>query len=425
MRSYLFTYELSSERLEEKMDPDRVYWTKRDYFTDVTDHREAIPPEGIALIFSSIRDEPAIHALAAFTRKHRIATDRTLFKVWGIEKITPVPIASAINKTKASLRPYATAAFARNTEIPPATATALLRALMEESGELASAHRHISSLIGHRRAFDGPDLSIRAQEKDAVTLSLDIFGMGRGPLMPASTNLNTEAPFLSGVETYSANEDAMIWHDTQFFEGVQSTPGSVLGSAIFELPDGRKLTVFNANRGPIERALGVDLVYYNHTRNSYLMLQYKRMIREARDWRYRGDAQFYEEVRRMQRHNMDSPSGIKDGYRLNPLPFYFKFIRTIDYSPGSLNLLPGLYVPLEHLTEMISSPEFTTTRGNLVIDHESTPRLEAKLFTGLAQDGLIGSRGTTTEQISRICNASLSGDRSVILSVEESSQGDR
>jgi hypothetical protein len=43
----------------------------------------------------------------------------------------------------------------------------------------------------------------------------------------------------------------------------------------------RKLTVINVNRSGVEHALGVDLVYYNHEFDSYVLVQYKRMKSRA------------------------------------------------------------------------------------------------------------------------------------------------
>ncbi|MEV8294127.1 hypothetical protein [Streptomyces rochei] len=419
MQTRLFTYQLSREQFEKYRDPDNSYKRQGEYFSDVTDPGEKVPAKGVALIHAHEDGGDFIYALAAFTRTGRVATERSRFRIWEIHEIYPIPVRRVVDRLEARVKPYAITAFQSNREIPPATSRDFLSALMRLSGDTVNAYRRISRLVGHHISIDRPNLSIKAQEKDAVSLSLDIFGMERAILMPADQAVDTTAPFLAGVDGYRANEDAMIGHDIRFFEGVQSVPGAVLGSAVFEL-EGRKLTVFNANRGPIEATLGVDLVYYNHERQSFVMLQYKRMLREGGRWRYRGDVQFRKEVRRMQKYNVDSAVRSDGDYRLNPLPFYFKFIRTCDYNPGSLNLLAGLYVPLEHLTDMMSSDQFTTTAGNLALDHDETPHLKSALFTGLTRDGLIGSRGTTTDTINQLCTSSLNRGRAVVLSVEES-----
>ena len=40
-----------------------------------------------------------------------------------------------------------------------------------------------------------------------------------------------------------------------------------------------RLTIINCNRQKVEETPGVDLVYYNHTFKSFVMVQYKRMKR--------------------------------------------------------------------------------------------------------------------------------------------------
>lgn len=37
--------------------------------------------------------------------------------------------------------------------------------------------------------------------------------------------------------------------------------------------------VMNANRTPVERTLGVDLVYWNEQERAFVLVQYKKMVR--------------------------------------------------------------------------------------------------------------------------------------------------
>src|SRR5215207_6209297 len=69
-----------------------------------------------------------------------------------------------------------------------------------------------------------------------------------------------------------------------------------VGIAEFQERD-RRLTVINVNRAGVEHALGVDLVYYNHEFESYVIVQYKRMTSRADSsgYKFRPDKQLRKE----------------------------------------------------------------------------------------------------------------------------------
>ncbi len=61
----------------------------------------------------------------------------------------------------------------------------------------------------------------------------------------------------------------------------------------------------NANRTPVEHTLGVDVVYFNEARGSFVLVQYKKMREEGSDGRkalsYRPDDSLDDELERMRR----------------------------------------------------------------------------------------------------------------------------
>jgi hypothetical protein len=75
-------------------------------------------------------------------------------------------------------------------------------------------------------------------------------------------------------------EDPMVISDSQILPGFNAIRTTPSNSVVFE-NDRRKLTVLITNRQPLEEQLGVDLIYYNETFRSFLMIQYKAMEQEA------------------------------------------------------------------------------------------------------------------------------------------------
>jgi hypothetical protein len=140
-------------------------------------------------------------------------------------------------------------------------------------------------------------------ERDAVGLALDLAGLRDERVEVLSAwDGSTAEPFLTRIEQFRVYEDAAIHHDSRVFGGWKALEPAVVGMTRFERR-GRRVTVINVNRTSIERTLGVDLIYYTTTFNSYVLVQYKRMQHADGDaderWHFRPDNQFDEELVRM------------------------------------------------------------------------------------------------------------------------------
>ena len=61
------------------------------------------------------------------------------------------------------------------------------------------------------------------------------------------------------------------------------------------------LTILNCNRQPLEQTLGVDLIYYSHRFDSFVLVQYKRMSEGTQGAEYRpgNDPSHEKELERM------------------------------------------------------------------------------------------------------------------------------
>ena len=62
-----------------------------------------------------------------------------------------------------------------------------------------------------------------------------------------------------------------------------------------------QITILNCNRQPLEQALGMDLIYYSHRFQAFVLVQYKRMVDEGGSPGYRpySDANHAKELARM------------------------------------------------------------------------------------------------------------------------------
>ena len=189
-------------------------------------------------------------------------------------------------------------------------------------------------------------------------------------------------------------------------------------------PDGT-ITVMNTNKSDLESVLGCDLIYYNSTRNSALLVQYKRMSLEGSGlWVYRGDAQLVKEMERMREVASDPcPTSVAQ-YRLHSGPQYLKVVRPTDFDGQSAELMDGMYIPLSLVDLMLESHSDTTRGGNLRIAREDgqypTQRhINNTMFTNLFRDGWIGSFGTASDELRSTIEHHFDADELVTIAIDD------
>lgn len=213
----------------------------------------------------------------------------------------------------------------------------------------------------------------RAMQQDAVNLALKTFGAVDGAttiVLPGGD---------SALAAVRLQEDAVIEHDARSISDWRLTKSYVTGRAYFERRDER-LEVITANKRPLEQLFGVDLIYFNRTQNSLVMVQYKMMepqkrkrrrvaigsysydLTDEREWLVPIDMQFRDELSRMAAFDRDlSPEG---PYRLNSGAFFIKLVKRHASTNAS-----GILLSLGHLDQLISDGSLRGSRGGLQISY--------------------------------------------------------
>ena len=258
-------------------------------------------------------------------------------------------------------------------------------------------------------------------ERDAVGLALDLAGLRDERVEVLSAwDGSTAEPFLRGIEQFRVPEDAAIHHDSRVFGGWNALEPTVVGMTRFERR-GRRVTVINVNRTPIERTLGVDLIYYTSTFDSYVLVQYKRMQHADEDaderWHFRPDNQFDEEIVRMRTLIEAQAEDITPNeFRLDERCCYLKLCRSITQQPFSRDLISGIYIPLAYWDCLVTAGALRGPRGGTLLTYENVVRyLTTGTFVSLVKSAWVGSRGVTTDQISEVIRQGLAVRRSLVL----------
>jgi hypothetical protein len=300
--------------------------------------------------------------------------------------------------------------------------------------------------LSHQR-FDSIGYETIKQEKEATLLALKLFGANYDDIISYwVADSKVPVPYLSGVNKGNkVYEDNALQHD--ILRSAQQLVPSALQTALqssttglfrIQKHNGDTLSMINVNRTPLEKTTGADLVYYDNTYRSHVMVQYKMMTteelkrengkkkkrtekKEDRVYYYSPNTQFYCQIERMRSllatvsGRQTGPTGTND-YRLDSNWFYFKLCEPYEFKPVSPDLADGIYIPLEYMELLLTSPQVQGERGGIKITYENVGRhFPNSFFMKLVEEGLIGSYPETSERIFAEVEQSLADNRSVTL----------
>jgi hypothetical protein len=257
-----------------------------------------------------------------------------------------------------------------------------------------------------------------AEERDATHLALRIAGID---VDPDDWWNDTASTYLSSL-AYPPRESALLGHDAARFGDFELSGGTRPDWE--EFTDGQvRLRVANVDKTPLEEILGVDLIYRHVDADTFVLVQYKRMVKTSKGWTYQVDGQFLEELKRMSRVDAGDRRRSKAGpgtWRLNSGACWFKLVTPPDtFDLTSRKLLPGLYLPLEYAEELLADGCTLGPRGGRRFRWDAIDRyVTSGMFTQLVREGWIGSHGLKTRALQKLIDSSLAQDRAVVLAEE-------
>lgn len=230
------------------------------------------------------------------------------------------------------------------------------------------------------------------EERDALRTGLDVADVNppgdQSHLRTISGEVSAATDFLN-PDLFTDNEDDLIFADLRRFSDVGIL--SEVGASTSVYRDGNfVLSIANVNRKPIEHHLGVDLLYWDQTADSFTLLQYKRLTRvrtteaSRSTWVYTSRHDIEQQVAKMGMVTSGPPSAAED-WRMVPSPFWFKFVRTDAFVSGSREVLPGMYVPADYLRVGLNSNAFKGPNGGFSITYDNTRYINREPFIHLVR----------------------------------------
>ena len=261
------------------------------------------------------------------------------------------------------------------------------------------------------KRYNGPG---RLQE-DALQTALRAFGL-------SATDQAISLELVKGQDTALAGiniiEDSVVEHDARSVTHYDLVGSDVTGRAVFN-KGLERLEIFTANRRPLEKIFGVDLIYMNTTRQNIVMVQYKMLESLTgksgeKDWIYRPDSQLESEIKRMRQFSIEHPPGEYE-YRLNPQVFYLKFVKRNGALKNS-----SFAIPIDHFERLRADPACKGPRGGVRVSFESLAGryLRQGPFLDLIRGGYIGAHAQTTAYLQELVQAVVKDDRSVVAAIQ-------
>jgi hypothetical protein len=183
------------------------------------------------------------------------------------------------------------------------------------------------------------------------------------------------------------------------------------------------LTVILANKLPLERQLGVDLIYVNETLKSVVFVQYKMFAGTDGENGYRLDDQLTKEIARMDaaaaKFSQLGHDESCDGYRFGTDPFFLKFCSKL-LSHDDIGHVPGIYVPVSYWKRLVKTSKAQGKKGGTVVYAETFGRrhFTPTHFIDMVNRGWIGTSALQTEVLAPYLKEMMSGKKAVVLAVE-------
>lgn len=261
-------------------------------------------------------------------------------------------------------------------------------------------------------------------QKVAVTTALMLAGLPRASLQdwdPGDQKQPTS--FLDGLPTARIREDPMLINDLNVLPGHEYVGRHISGAAMFE-GEYSRLTVVLANRQPLEEQLGVDLIYFNETFRSFVMVQYKAMERENDDSVFRlPNAQLDHEIERMNavRTRFDGQAVLQapNNFRLSSNPFFLKLCPRIIFNPDDSGLVPGMYISLDYWNLIASDPSTLGKKNGRVITYKNIGRyFDNSEFTMLVTKAWVGTTEEQSDLLERVIRETIESGKAVAIGIK-------
>lgn len=314
-------------------------------------------------------------------------------------------------------------------ELEPGAASALIAHLKSLDPYIAV---WLEQVFGERPTFPSQVEQSRVEAKDAVQLAAQLaeIELPSDAFVAPPTETEDETLLQTVLNAgYELDlEEELLPLDLQRFDGKLVGRQRAASVTVFtDKADQKKLVVMSVNKKPIELELGVDLLYWDQTHDSFTFIQYKRLEKVTShrpaggsEWAYLRKGEIEKQLKLMP-IGKGSPAAAAD-WRAFGTPFWFKFVRGDAGSMLDGRTLKGMHVPADWLRLAIEDDTFQSgPRGGFRVTYDNAKYLGRTAFTQLVSRGFVGTAGARSTAFKNILR---SKDRELIVAVRTEWQND-
>ena len=305
------------------------------------------------------------------------------------------------------------------------TGRAIISALVRQRPEVAKIIKQLQS-ARDRYPITSMTEQIVADQRDATIMAGRMAGFDI-PALAEWEPPNTFPPdddvglnYLNLLSNARAFEDHLINHDARTVHDWvrRMVPDHNLSWQLFKQDD-QQLLVGNVNRTAAETTLGVDLIYYNLSRKSLVLVQYKK-VGTDRFYRPKGDKNLDKELNRMRVVDDFVARNKKatDSFRLHTGPSWLKICQSSSSIPRSDELVHGMYLAREHFEQLREDKRLRGSKDGVIFGFSTVPNyLDNTTFIRLVETGFIGTAETSTELLKALIYMSLDNQKALVFAI--------
>ncbi|WP_154923297.1 hypothetical protein [Klebsiella grimontii] len=430
---------------------ERNYYINEGYYGDSFTDALSVPDwdikklQVVLLSFTGV----TIDFICLATKGNRVVTAKSRVEFTNLIDLNGIPLTEVEERLSSKTKlHFIRSSTGRGGKVPKKTWSDVIKVLKNIRPDLSGEIDRLMSLktISQYR-LTGDSAETLALEREALGAALDIFN-GNNDLrkeilkswapklddvsnyndltMEANLSIPENRPFsfISGIPQRHIQEESALQHDLYNWENEKAHSTS-MGGACFRKGN-RILEVVYANKNSLEHTLGVDLIYYNKSYQSFVLVQYKTMKEEndSDGFFYRPDKQLDKEIARMNdfHHKITLSKDFLSHheYRLNQDGFLFKLVPCKGLQAASEKLISGMYITREYMQFLLGPNGPKGKRGGRFISFKNSPRyLTNTEFSDFVNRGWIGTNCKQSSTIALLIHGFLQTGRAVIVAVEE------
>jgi hypothetical protein len=394
------------------------------------DHSRRAP----LIVFASFA-EGAITHIADGRKGASAGTGLVRLNMSDLEPLTrPVKFRTLINRSPARVRAHLRKILPAGGKLPPKSLGAVIETLLDLEPDLTKRLSRFSDRRAELLRKLTPTARMNfAIQKETVATALEIAQIGTEELMAWAPAEGEQRSFLQGLPQAYVREDAMLLADFSNVPGFEAVSTLPFAAKVFQDPENPdiRLTVVMANRLPLEEQTGADLIYYNETYRSFVMVQYKAMDKgsEGPEFRWKPKDQLADEIARMDKLLTALKEQPEDGtpgsFRLHANPFFLKLCPRIIFNPDDKGLFKGMYLPLDLWKLLADDPVTKGPRGGRFVNYANVGRrLTNSEFVTLVAGAWVGTTIPQSSLLEKTIRSVLETGKTVTIAVKTQTRRD-